>query len=102
MVELVDASNEMGDGVEEPVEDEGGGDEEGVALALHDGLLVAEVLGGSARLGGLATRASLVLPVYVHQQEEAEWDYGEERFQEVAGHRDQAFTEAFQSWERQE
>ena len=90
----------MGDRVEEPVEDDSDGDEESVALALHDGLLVAEVLGGSARLGGLATRASLVFPVYVHQQEEAEWDDGEERFQEVAGHGDQAFTDAFQAWDR--
>lgn len=100
MVELFDASNEMGDRVEEPVEDDSDGDEESVALALHDGLLVAEVLGGSARLGGLATGAGLVFPVYVHQQEEAEWDYGQERFQQVAGHRDQTFTDAFQAWDR--
>lgn len=48
LVEEVDADDKVGDGVEEPVEEECGGDEEGVALALHDGFLVAEVFRGGA------------------------------------------------------
>lgn len=91
----------MGDGVEEPVEDEGGGDEESVALALHDGFLVAEVLGGGAALL-LAGGAGLVLPVDVHEEEEAEGDHRKEGFQGVAGHRNQALAKAVQARQRQE
>lgn len=91
----------MRDGVEEPVENQGGGDEEGVALALHDGLLVAEVLRRRARLG-LAARPGFVLPVDVHQQEDAERDDGEERLQEVLGDGDEALADAVEAGDRQE
>lgn len=91
----------MSDGVKEPVEDQGGGDEEGVALALHDGLLVAEVLGGGAGIG-LAGRTHLVLPVDVHEKEDAERDHREERLQEVPGDGDQALAEAVEARDRQE
>lgn len=91
----------MGDGVEEPVEDQGGGDQECVALTLHDGLLVAEVLRWSARVG-LATRTSLVLPVNVHEQEEAEGYHREEWLQEITGHGDETLAEAVEAWDRQE
>lgn len=83
-VQEIEANDEAGDGVEEPVEDKGGGDEEGVALALHDGLLVAEVFGGAAVVG-LAGGAGLVLPVDVHEEEEAEGDDGEEGLEEGPG-----------------
>lgn len=87
LVELVDLDDERRDGVEQPVEDEGGGDEEGVALRFHDGFLVAEVLRGGARIG-LTGGAVLVLPVDIHEEEEAEGDDGEEGFEEAAGHGD--------------
>lgn len=102
LVELLDPDDEVGDGVEEPVEDEGGGDEEGVALALHDGLLVAEVLGRGAGGVGLAPGAGLVLPVDVHEEEEAEGDDGEEGLQEVAGDGDEAPPEAVEARDGQE
>ncbi|RDX69784.1 hypothetical protein CR513_51054, partial [Mucuna pruriens] len=51
LVQLFDPDDEVGDGVEKPVEEEGGSDEEGVALALHDGFPVAKVFGGGAGLG---------------------------------------------------
>lgn len=44
LIQLIEADNEASDGVEKPVEDEGGEDEEDVALALHDRFLVEEVL----------------------------------------------------------
>lgn len=68
LIQLFDANNQIGNRVEKPVEDQSCGDQEDVALTLHDGLLVAEVLGGGARLAFTAG-ASLVLPVDVHEQE---------------------------------
>jgi hypothetical protein len=96
LVELLDPDDESGDGVEEPVEDEGGGDEEGVALALDDGFLVAEVLGGRARLRGLAAGACLVLPVDIHQKKQTEGHHREEWLQKVPSHRDQPLPEPVQ------
>nr|GMC91423.1 auxin response factor 2-like isoform X2 [Ipomoea batatas] len=93
IVELVDADDEAGDGVEEPVKDEGGGDEEGVALRLHDRLLVAEVLRGRTRIRRFTGGPCLVLPVDIHQEEEAEGDDRHEGFEEVAGHGDEALPE---------
>ncbi|TQD73298.1 hypothetical protein C1H46_041171 [Malus baccata] len=101
LVQLLDADNEVGDGVEEPVEDQGGGDQERVALALHDRLLVAEVLRGSAGVA-FAARASLVLPVDVHEQEEAERHHREKRFEEVTGDGDEALAEAVEAGDREE
>lgn len=98
---MLDADDEVGDGVEKPVEDQGGRDQERIALALHDRLLVAEVLRGSARVA-LATRPSLVLPVDVHQQEEAKRHHRQKRFQEIAGDGDEALAEAVEARERQE
>ncbi|KAK2986584.1 hypothetical protein RJ640_027071 [Escallonia rubra] len=84
------------------VEQERGGDEQRVPLDLYDGLLVAEALGQGARLGRLAPRPSLVLPVDVHQQEQAERDNREEGLEEVTGDGDQALAEAVEAREREE
>jgi len=96
LVELLDLDDEVGDGVEEPVEEEGGGDEEGVALALHDGFLVAEVFGGGAGFA-LAAGTRLVLPVNVHEEEEAEGNDREEGLQEVAGDGDETLAEGVEA-----
>lgn len=53
-------------------------------LALHDGLLVAEVLRRGAGGVGLTLGVGLVLLVDVHEQEEAEGDHQEERLREFA------------------
>jgi len=82
LIQNIEANNETSNGVEEPVEDKGGGDEKGVALALHDGFLVAQVFGRAAVIGIAARGSGLVLPVDVHEQEEAERDDGEEGFEE--------------------
>lgn len=100
LVELLDLDDEVGDGVEEPVEEERGGDEEGVALALHDGFLVAEVFGGGAGFT-LAAGTRLVLPVNVHEEEEAEGDHREERLQQIAGDRDQTLAEGVETGDRE-
>ena len=55
------------------------------------------MLGGSARVA-VAGGAGLVLPVDVHEEEEAEGDDREKRFQEVARDGDQAFAERVESW----
>lgn len=75
LIELIDLDDEARDGVEKPVEDERRRYEERVALRFHDGFLVAEVLGRGAGIrftGG----SGLVLPVDIHQQEEAKGDDG--------------------------
>ena len=48
LIQLLDPNNQMVDGLEETVEDECTGVEEGVALRLHDGFLVAQVFGWGA------------------------------------------------------
>lgn len=101
LVELLDLDDEVGDGVEEPVEEERGGDEKSVALTLHDGFLVAEVFGGGAGFT-LAAGTRLVLPVNVHEEEEAEGDDREERLQQVAGDRDQTLAEGVEAGDREE
>lgn len=98
---MLDLDTKIGDGVEEPVEDQGGGNEEGIALALHDGLLVAEILRRGARLF-LATRPSLVLPVDIHQQEEAERHHRQEGLEQISGHGDQALAEAVKARDSEE
>lgn len=91
----------MSNGVQEPVEDEGGGDQERVPLALHDGFLVAKELGGGAGVR-FATGASLVFPVDVHEQEEAKGDDGEEGLEEIASDGDEALAEAVEAWDGEE
>ncbi|KAL6982840.1 hypothetical protein U1Q18_016234 [Sarracenia purpurea var. burkii] len=66
LIQLLEAIEQMCNGVEEPVEEEGCGDEEGVALGLHDGFLVAEVVGGGTGLRRFAGGSGLVLLVDVH------------------------------------
>jgi len=101
LVQVVDPDDEVGDGVEEPVEEESGGDEEGVALALHDGFLVAKVLRRGAGIC-LTTWTSLVLPIYVHEKEQTEGNNREERLQQVPGHSDQTLSESVQPRDGQE
>lgn len=74
LLKLIDLASEIRDSEEEPVEDEGGGDEKSVALALHDRFLVPQVLGRRAGVLLIARRPGLVLPVDIHEQEEAEGD----------------------------
>lgn len=73
-VELVDSVHELGDRIKQPVEEQSSGNQGGVALALHHGFLVAEVVGRRAVVGR-ASGSSLVLPVDVHQQEQAKWNH---------------------------
>lgn len=75
LIQLLDLDHKMSDGVEKPVKHKGGGDEERVALALHNRFLVAEVLGRGAGIG-LAMRSRLVLPVDVEEEEDAEGNDG--------------------------
>lgn len=96
LVQLLDPNHEVRDGVEQPVEDESSRDQESVALTLHYGFLVAEVLGRRARVT-IATRPSLVLPVDVHQKEEAKRHHRQERLQEVASDGDEALAEAVEA-----
>nr|GMD54371.1 ubiquitin carboxyl-terminal hydrolase [Ipomoea batatas] len=93
IVELVDANDYAGDGIEEPVKNEGGADEEGVALRLHDRFFMAEVLRWRTRIQRFTGGPSLVLSVDIHQQEEAEGDDRHEGFEEVAGDGDVALSE---------
>ncbi|KAI4313733.1 hypothetical protein L6164_026689 [Bauhinia variegata] len=101
LIQLLDPHNEIGDRVKKPVEDQCGRDQEGIALTLHDGFLVAQVLRRGARVT-LATRASLVLPVDVHEQEEAKGYHREEGFEEVPGHGDQPLAEAVEAGDGEE
>lgn len=98
---MIDLDDKAGNGIEEPVEDEGGGDEEGVALRLHDGFLVAEVLRRGAGIG-FTGGSGLVLPVDIHQEEEAEGDDREEGFEEAMGHGDQPLSERVEARESEE
>lgn len=99
LVQLLDPDDEVGDGVKEPVEEEGGGDEERVALALHDGFLVAEVFGGGAGLT-VAGGARLVFPIDVHQKEETKGHHREEGLQQVPRHRHQTLAQRVQPRDR--
>lgn len=93
LLEGVELDDEGGDGEEDPVEEERGEDEEAVALRLHDGLLVAEVLGGGAGVLVAAGGPRLVLPVDVHEQEEAEGHHGHHRLQRAPHHREHPVPE---------
>ncbi|KAL4361330.1 hypothetical protein GQ457_04G009490 [Hibiscus cannabinus] len=101
LVQLLNPDNKVSNGVKKPIEKEGGGDEKGVALTLHDGFLVTEMLGGSTRVGFTAG-PGLVFPVYIHQKEETEGDHGQEGFEEAAGDGDQALAEAVEAGECEE
>ncbi|CAL9195670.1 unnamed protein product [Musa hybrid cultivar] len=102
LVLLVNAAEEAGDGEEEPVEEEGRGNEDGVALALHDRLLVPEVLGGGAGVFLLASRPHLILPVDVGEEEEAEGHHGKERLQGAPYDGEEAPPEAAEAREGEE
>lgn len=109
LLQLVDAllhgfelDDEVGDGEEDPVEEQRGGDEERVALRLHDGLLVAEVLGRGAGVLVAAGGPRLVLPVDVHEQEQAEGHHRHHRLERVTHHGDHAPAEAVEAGERQQ
>ncbi|KAL8142073.1 hypothetical protein V2J09_015105 [Rumex salicifolius] len=92
LIQLIDLDEQSGDRVENPVEDKRSGDEEGVALTLHDGLLIPEKLGRGAVIC-LATRTIL---------EETERNNGEEWLKEVAGYGDQTLAEAAQARDGEE
>lgn len=85
LVELIHLDDEPRDGVEQPVEDERGRDQKRVTLRFHDRFLVAEVLRWGTRIR-LTGGAVLVLPVDIHQQEEAKGNDREEGFEETPGH----------------
>lgn len=101
LVEVLDPDNKVGDGVQKPVEEERGSDEERVALALHDGFLVTEVLRRSAGIT-VAAWPRLVLPVNVHQEEETERHHRQERLEEVPGDRDEALPETVEAGDREQ
>lgn len=56
-----------------------------------------KMLGGSAGVLLVAAGLGLVLPVDVHQKEEAEGNHGEQRFQSVANDYDETFAEAVEA-----
>ncbi|KAM1166771.1 hypothetical protein TB2_028394 [Malus domestica] len=62
---------------------------------------MAEVLRWSAGVA-FATRASLVLPIDVHEQKEAERHHREKQFEEVACDGDEALAEAVKAGDREE
>jgi hypothetical protein len=94
LLQGVELEDELGDGEEDPVEEQRGGDEERVALRLDDGLLVAEVLGGRAGVLVAAGGPRLVLPVDVHEQEEAEGHHRHHGLQRAPHDGDHAPAEA--------
>jgi hypothetical protein len=100
LLHLLEPDDELGDGEEDPVEEQRGGDEERVPLRLHDGLLVAEVLGWCAGVLVVAGGARLVLPVDVHEQEEAEGHHRHHRLERAPHHGDHAPAEAVEARER--
>jgi hypothetical protein len=102
LLQDVELDDELGDGEEDPVEEQRGGDEERVALRLHDGLLVAEVLGGRAGVVVAAGGPRLVLPVDVHEQEEAEGHDRQHRLERAAHDGDHAPAEAVEARQRQQ
>lgn len=102
LLELLEPDDEGRDGEEDPVEEQRGGDEERVPLRLHDGLLVAEVLGRGARVLVVAGRAGLVLPVDVHEEEEAEGHHRHHRLERAPHHGDHPAAEAVEAREREE
>ncbi|KAK8595250.1 hypothetical protein V6N13_123130 [Hibiscus sabdariffa] len=51
LVQLLNPGNKVSNGVKKPIEKEGDSDEKRVALTLHDGFLVTEMLRGSKRVG---------------------------------------------------
>jgi hypothetical protein len=102
LLHLLEPDDELGDGEEDPVEEQRGGDEERVPLRLHDGLLVAEVLGGGAGVLVVAGGARLVLPVDVHEQEEAEGHHRHHGLQRAPHHGDHAPAQAVEPRQRQQ
>lgn len=102
LLEVVELDDEGGDGEEDPVEEQRGGDEEGVALGLHDGLLVAEVLGGGAGVLVVAGGPHLVLPVDVHEQEEAEGHHRHHGLERAPHDGDHPAPERVQTRQRQQ
>lgn len=66
LIQLLDLDNKMSNRVQQPIEHQSRGDQQRVALTLHDGLLVTQVLRRRARVA-LAGRARLVLPVDVQE-----------------------------------
>jgi hypothetical protein len=102
LLQGVELEDELGDGEEDPVEEQRGGDEERVALRLDDGLVVAEVLGGRAGVLVAAGGARLVLPVDVHEQEEAERHHRHHGLQRAPHDGDHASAEAGEARDRQQ
>lgn len=101
LVQLLDLDNQIGYSVKEPVKYESSTDQESVALTLHDRLLMAEELGGGARLA-LTSRPSFILPINIQKQEQAEGDYREERLEEVPSYGDQALAKTIKTGKGEE
>ncbi|KAK9027951.1 hypothetical protein V6N11_067770 [Hibiscus sabdariffa] len=99
--QLLHPNNKVGNGVKKPIEKKSGGDEKRVALALHDGFLVSEMLGRSARIG-FAAGPGLVFPVDIHKKEETKGDDRHEGFEEAARDGDQALAETVEAGECEE
>lgn len=102
LLKLIDLASEIRDSEEEPVEDEGGGEQDAIALALEGGFLVAEMLGWGAGMLLVARRPSLVLPVNVHEEKEAEGDDGEEWLEDGADDGNEALAKATDAGEGDE
>lgn len=87
LIQLINLNDKTRNRVQKPVENKRRRDQNRVALRLHGGFLVAEVLGGGARLRS-ATGSGLVLPVDVQKKEQTERNNGEERLQQAPSHVD--------------
>ncbi|KAK9008467.1 hypothetical protein V6N11_075359 [Hibiscus sabdariffa] len=72
--QLLEPNNMVGNGVKKQIEKKSGGDEKRIVLVLHDGFLVTEMLGRSARIG-FAAGAGLIFLVYTHKKEETKGDH---------------------------
>lgn len=66
LAKLFKANNEVSDREKKPVEEQRGGNQKPVTLALHDRFLMAKVLHRRAGVLLVARRPRLVLPVDVH------------------------------------
>lgn len=62
---------------------------------------MTKVFGWGTRVG-LATRPSLVLPVDIHEKEQAEGNHGEKGLEEVTSYYDQTLAKAVETGDCQE
>lgn len=93
----------MSDGVQQPVKNQSGDDQQNVTLALHERFLLMQLLcWGTAGIRRF-TKLSVVFVfvVDIHEQKHGKWDDGEEWFQKAVDDVDQPFSERTKTWHRE-